>query len=115
MDARAIPPAALRDADAIELARVWIAERGLHCSLKLGLYADEGVARETLAWGIILADLAGQVADALSADGMGARAGLLEAYVQNIVRPPGTPAPPAAGTTVTTAWSASHVAATKAC
>ncbi len=83
MDARAIPPAALRDADAVELARVWIAERGLHCSLKFGLYADEGVARETSAWGIILADLAGHVVDALSADGMGAKAELLEALVES--------------------------------
>jgi hypothetical protein len=37
MDALGIPPAALRDGAALELARVWIAERGLHCSLKVGL------------------------------------------------------------------------------
>lgn len=83
MDARAIPPAALRDADAIELARVWVAERGLHCSLRVGLYADEDVAKETVAWGIILADLAGHIADALSADGMGAKTERLEALVES--------------------------------
>ena len=82
MDARAIPPAALRDANAVELARVWIAEQGLHCSLKFGLYAHDGVDRETSAWGIILADLAGHIADALSAEGMGARAALFEAIVE---------------------------------
>lgn len=82
MDARAIPPAALRDVNAVELARVWIAEQGLHCSLKFGLYAHDGVARETAAWGIILADLAGHVADALSAEGMGAKADLFEAIVE---------------------------------
>jgi hypothetical protein len=82
MDARAIPPAALRDANAVELARVWIAEQGLHCALKFGLYAHDGVDRETSAWGIILADLAGHVADALSAEGMGARAALFEAIVE---------------------------------
>lgn len=83
MDALAIPPAALRDVNAVELARVWIAEQGLHCSLKFGLYADDGVARETTAWGIILADLAGHVADALSGDGMGAKADLFAAIVNS--------------------------------
>ena len=83
MDARAIPPAALRDADAVELARVWVAERGLYCSLKCGMYAaDGGAERETMAWGIILADLAGHVADALSAEGMGTKAALFDAIVE---------------------------------
>jgi len=82
MDARAIPPAALRDPDALELARVWIAGQGLHCSLKVGLYAGDGVSMETSAWGIILADLAGHVADALSAEGMGGRADLLDALIE---------------------------------
>ena len=81
MDARVVPPAALRDAKAVELARVWIAERGLHCSLKFGLYAKEVVVMETTAWGIILADMAGHVADALSAEGMGPRAVLYDAIV----------------------------------
>jgi hypothetical protein len=83
MDAFGIPPAALRDTLSLELARVWIAEQGLHCSLKVGLYAGDGVSRETAAWGIILADLAGHVADALSAEGMGSRAGLLDALVES--------------------------------
>ena len=65
MDALGIPPAALRDTDSLELARVWIAQQGLHCSLKVGLYAGDGVSREMTAWGIILADLAGHVAEAL--------------------------------------------------
>lgn len=86
MDALAIPPAALRDTDALELARVWIAERGLHCSLKVGLYAGDGVSRETAAWGIILPDLAGHIADALSAEGMGSRADLLDALVESFNR-----------------------------
>jgi len=82
MDALGIPPAAVRDANALELARVWIAEQGLHCSLRVGLYAADGVDRETAAWGIILADLAGHVADALSAEGLGSRADLLDALVE---------------------------------
>ena len=83
MDALGIPPAALRDTDSLELARVWIAQQGLHCSLKVGLYAGDGVSREMTAWGIILADLAGHVADALSAEGMGSRVTLLEALVES--------------------------------
>ncbi|PIC02113.1 DUF5076 domain-containing protein [Caulobacter sp. X] len=83
MDARAIPPAALRDTDAVELARVWIAEQGLHCSLKCGLYAEGGVETETAAWGIILADMAGHIADALSADGLGGEGALLDAIVES--------------------------------
>ncbi|GGL27628.1 DUF5076 domain-containing protein [Caulobacter rhizosphaerae] len=79
MNVLGIPPAALRDAEALELARVWIAERGLHCSLRVGLYADDGASGETRAWAIILADMAGHIADALSAAGMGSRADLLDA------------------------------------
>jgi len=81
MDALPMPPAALRDGHAVELARVWVAEQSLHCSLKFGLYADDDVARETMAWGSFWADLAGHVADALSAEGMGAKADLLEAII----------------------------------
>ena len=83
MDALGIPPAALRDVSAMELGRVWVAERGLHFSLRVGLYAGDGVSRETAAWGIILADLAGHVSDALSAEGMGSRADLLDALVES--------------------------------
>ncbi len=83
MDALGIPPAALRDTSGLELARVWIAEQGLHCSLRVGLYAGDGVSRETAAWGIILADLAGHLADALSAEGMGSRADLLDAVIES--------------------------------
>lgn len=81
MDVRVVPSAALRDANAVELARIWTAERGLHCSRKCGFYADQGVVMETTAWGIILADMAGHVADALCAEGMGPRAALYDAIV----------------------------------
>ena len=35
LNQRPIPEAALRDEDAVEMLRVWIAERGLHCSMKV--------------------------------------------------------------------------------
>lgn len=60
-----IPEAAQRDESSVEMIRVWIAERGLHASLKVGLYEDRPGIREERAWGRILADVAQHVADAL--------------------------------------------------
>ena len=51
-----IPEAAQRDESSVEMIRVWIAERGLHASLKVGLYEDRPDIREERAWGRILAD-----------------------------------------------------------
>ena len=45
-----IPPAATRDRNAVEIMRVWIAEHGLHCSLKVGRYSKSGIASEEKAW-----------------------------------------------------------------
>ena len=60
-----IPPAALEDPDAVELARIWIAAKGLHSSLRIGIYEKQGIA-ETKAWGVILADMIRHLSDALS-------------------------------------------------
>jgi len=68
MKAQPVPPAALRDADSVEMARIWIAEKGLHCGLNIGLYENNGID-ETRAWGIILADMARHVSNALAARG----------------------------------------------
>jgi Domain of unknown function (DUF5076) len=62
---RPIPEAALRDDDAVEMLRVWIAEGGLHCSIKVGLYRETMNIAEENAWGTILADVARHVAAAL--------------------------------------------------
>jgi hypothetical protein len=56
-----IPPAAQRDPQAMEIIRVWIAERGLHTSVRIGVYKENRVP-EQKAWGIILADTARHVA-----------------------------------------------------
>lgn len=63
MNERPIPPAATADPDSVELLRAWVAQRGLHCSLKVGMY--DGSQSEAHAWGIILADVARHVANAL--------------------------------------------------
>lgn len=60
-----VPQAAERDDQSWELMRVWVAERGLHCALKVGVYESEGIGEER-AWGIVLADAARHLADAVS-------------------------------------------------
>ena len=40
MNERPIPPAAQRDVGAVEMLRVWVAEKQLHCALKIGMYRD---------------------------------------------------------------------------
>lgn len=65
MNERPIPPAALRDENSVEMLRVWIAERRLHCSMKVGLYQDSMGIPEADAWGTILADVTRHLADAL--------------------------------------------------
>jgi hypothetical protein len=53
-----IPPAALSDGRAIELARIWAAGGKQHVSLATGLWNDPS------AWGIMLVDLARHLAHA---------------------------------------------------
>ncbi len=65
LNQRPIPEAALRDESAVEMLRVWIAEGGLHCSMKVGMYRETMNVSEEKAWGTILADVARHVADAL--------------------------------------------------
>lgn len=65
MNERPIPAAAQRDAAAVEMLRVWIAEKQLHCSLKIGMYRDGMDLDEESAWGTILADAARHIARAL--------------------------------------------------
>src|SRR6266496_200389 len=53
-----IPPAAQEDERATEMVRAWVANKALHCTLRVGVWKDPG------AWGILLADLARHVANA---------------------------------------------------
>jgi aminopeptidase C len=65
MNERPIPESALRDKDSVEMLRVWIAEEGLHCSLKVGMYHESTNTPEEKAWGVILADAVRHIAKAL--------------------------------------------------
>ena len=65
MNERPIPVAALRDKSSVEMLRVWIAERKLHCSIKVGMYRETSDVDEERAWGVILADVTRHVAMAL--------------------------------------------------
>lgn len=82
-----VPPAAVRDPDAVEVIRAWIAEQGLHCSLNVGMHGDD----ETRAWGILLADAARHVADALSSSGHREREVVLDQICASFLRELDTP------------------------
>jgi len=53
-----IPETAENDPNAVEVLRVWVAKGGQHVSISTGIWEDPE------AWGIVLADLAGHVANA---------------------------------------------------
>ncbi len=59
-----IPPAAQRDEKAIQMLSAWIAEKGLHCTLKVGMWHAQG-RDEPKAWGILLADLIRHIGNAI--------------------------------------------------
>jgi hypothetical protein len=42
----------------------WIAEKGLHCTLNIGMWESQG-RNEPAAWGILLADVIRHVANAI--------------------------------------------------
>ncbi|WP_249341926.1 DUF5076 domain-containing protein [Stenotrophomonas maltophilia] len=76
---RPIPHAAFEDENAVEMLRVWIAAKGLHCSMKVGMYREQFEVPEEKAWGRILADVARHLASALeSGYGADAHASLRE-------------------------------------
>lgn len=97
MKAIGIPPAALEDANAVEMARVWVAQQGLHCVLNVGIYRDSAY-REATAWGVILADLARHAADALVGSGDEPDvAAALEEIRRSFIAEIGEPTSPASG------------------
>ena len=51
-----IPPAAQRDEDAVQMLSAWVAEKGLHCTINVGMWNEAG-RNEPAAWGVLLADV----------------------------------------------------------
>lgn len=86
-----IPEPALRDPAAVEMLRVWIAERGLHCSIHVGMYKETMNVPEEAAWGKILSDAARHIADALhkayGVDTGESLALIEESFCQNLANP----------------------------
>ena len=56
------PDAVEKDEYAVEMIRGWIAERGLACSLNLGHWHHNSKLDERHAWGVMMADLAREIA-----------------------------------------------------
>lgn len=65
MKQQPIPEAAVEDENSIEMMRVWIAQKKMHTSLNIGIYHGRQNVSEEKAWGILLADAARHVANAL--------------------------------------------------
>jgi hypothetical protein len=65
MQERTIPPAAQEDPNSVEMLRVWIAKKGLHCSMKVGMYSESTRIPEAHAWGLILADVVRHLSHAM--------------------------------------------------
>lgn len=61
-----MPPAAETDMNAVEMARIWMAQKGLHCVLNIGHWSEDSGIDERHAWGIVLADIARHASFALA-------------------------------------------------
>lgn len=97
LNERPIPDAALRDADAVEMLRVWIAEQKLHCSMKVGMYQETLNIPEETAWGTILADIARHVANALESGYSTSAAESLQKIRDRFIKELGAPTSEARG------------------
>ncbi|WP_206028559.1 DUF5076 domain-containing protein [Thalassoroseus pseudoceratinae] len=62
-----IPPAAETDPQSLEMIRVWLADRKLHCVLNVGFWESRGLD-EASAWGTVLADVVHHIANAHEAE-----------------------------------------------
>lgn len=67
-----IPGAAETDPDSFEVLRVWVANKAQHVSLRVGVWEDP------MAWGIMLADLAGHIANSFEPAAASERLGILQ-------------------------------------
>jgi hypothetical protein len=93
-----IPEAALRDENAVELLRAWVAERRLQCSSKLGRYQETKDIPEGRAWGVILADVTRHVAMAMEAAYSADRMQIVQEIRENYLKELGRRTADATGT-----------------
>ena len=68
----------------------WIAERGLHCTMNVGMWESEG-RNEPSAWGVLLADVVRHLANAIQAErGVAAATtvdGIIDALLEELNEP----------------------------
>jgi Domain of unknown function (DUF5076) len=65
-DELVIPEPAYRDPDSKEMIRAWIAEEGLHITLRIGMWSEQKLPfTEAECWGTLFADAAYHVSAAL--------------------------------------------------
>ena len=74
----------------------WIAERGLHCTLNVGMWSANG-RNEAAAWGVLLADVARHVANAMREDSGAEAVKTIEALVEAFLTELGEPTSKASG------------------
>lgn len=80
-----IPAAAQRDENAIQMLSAWVAERGLHSSMNVGMWQENG-QNEPRAWGILLADVVRHVANAIQEEYGEPSGETAELIVQSLLR-----------------------------
>ena len=59
-----IPLAAQRHENSIQMLSAWIAEKGQHCAINVGMWQESGRAEAPI-WGMFLADTIRHIANAL--------------------------------------------------
>jgi hypothetical protein len=95
MNVLTVPPAAVRDAESVEVIRAWVAEGGLHCSLKVGMWGSGD--REEAGWGILIADVIRHVSNALREQRGGNAEYIQRVIVESLMRELGHPTSGAEG------------------
>ena len=91
-----IPPAAQRDSNSVQMLSAWVAEKGLHCSLNIGMWEESG-RPEAPAWGILLADAVRHIANALQEEYGHAAPASVAAILESLHQELGEPTSPVTG------------------
>jgi len=92
-----VPLAAQRDEKSVEMIRAWVAEHSLHCALNIGHFSAQG-HRETLGWGILLADAIRHIGNAIQEKDGVPSAETVAAVLDSLTSELAEPTSPASGT-----------------